>query len=71
MQQTNHTLIVVEEYRVVRREEKSVHKNKRKYNEGKLRDLELHRSIHESRNFYKELNEISKYLRPRDKVMKL
>jgi hypothetical protein len=63
MQQTNHTLIAVEEYHVARREDKRIQKIKWKYNEGKLRDLELHRSIHESSNFYKELNKISKYFR--------
>jgi U3 small nucleolar RNA-associated protein 14 len=46
MQQRNHTHKAVEEYHLTRREEKSVHKKRKKeYNECELQELEHLRNI--------------------------
>jgi hypothetical protein len=72
MHQRNHTRNAVEEYRVARRQEKSLHKKKkRKYNEDKRRDLGNLRSINESRTFYQELNKSQKDFKLRDKKVQL
>jgi hypothetical protein len=53
MQQRNHTWKAVEEYRTARKEEKQVHKQKKKiFTEHELEELERLRSNNESKSFY-------------------
>jgi len=57
MQQRNHTQKAVEEYRTARREEKRVHKQKKKiFIECGLEELKCLRSNNESKSFYQKLN---------------
>ena len=61
MQQRNHTRKVMEEYRAARREEKRVHKQRKKiFFERRLEELERLRSNNESKSFYQKLNESRK-----------
>jgi hypothetical protein len=61
MQQRNHTRKAVEEYRTARREEKRVHKQKKKiFIERGLEELECLRNNNESKSFYRKLNKIRK-----------
>jgi hypothetical protein len=53
MQQRNHTRKAVEKYRTARKEEKRVHKQKKKtFIEHELNELERLRSNNESKSFY-------------------
>ena len=56
----------MEEHRSIRREEKIVHKQKKKiYIERGLEELERLRSNNESKSFYKKLNKSRKDFQPR------
>ena len=68
MQQSNHTGKAVEEYRTARKEEKRVHKQKKKkkiFTEHELEELERLRSNNESKSFYRKLNKSRKDFNPR------
>jgi hypothetical protein len=61
MQQRNHIRKAVEEHRTARREEKRVHKQKKKiFIECGLEELERLRSNDESKSFYRKLNKSRK-----------
>jgi hypothetical protein len=65
MQQRNRTWKAVEEYRTARKEEKRVHKQKKKiFTEHKLEELERLRSNNESKSFYQKLNKSRKDFQP-------
>ena len=56
----------VEEYRTARKEEKRVHKRKKKiFIEQELKELECLRNNNESKSFYKKLNKSRKDFQPR------
>ena len=60
MQQRNHTRKAVEEYRTARKEEKRVHKRKKKiFIEHELKELERLRSDNESKSFYQKKNSVA------------
>jgi hypothetical protein len=66
MQQRNHTQKAVEEYRNARKEEKRVHKQKKKiYTEHELEEFERLRSNNESKSFYRKSNRGRKDFQPR------
>jgi hypothetical protein len=66
MQQRNHTQKAVEEYRTDRREEKRVHKQKKKiFIERGLEELGCLRSNNESKSFYQKLNKSRRDFQPR------
>jgi hypothetical protein len=66
MQHRNHTRKAVEEYRTARREEKGVHKQKKKiFIERGLEELEHLISNNESKSFYQKLNKRRKDFQPR------
>jgi hypothetical protein len=66
MQQRNHTRKAVDEYRTVRREEKRVHKQKKKiFTEHELEELERLRSNNGSKSFYRKLNKSRRDFQPR------
>ena len=66
MQQRNHTRKAVEEYRTARREEKRVHKQKKKiFIKCGLEELECLRSNNESKSLYWKLNKSRKDFQPR------
>jgi hypothetical protein len=66
MQQRNHTRKTVEEYTAARKEEKRVHKRKKKmFIEHELKELEHLRSSNESKSFYQKLNKSRKDFQPR------
>jgi U3 small nucleolar RNA-associated protein 14 len=57
MQQKDHTRKAVEKHHVARREEKRVHKKRKKeYNKYELKELEHLMNINESRALYQKLN---------------
>jgi hypothetical protein len=61
MQQRNNTRKAVEEYRTDRKEEKRVHKQKKKiFTEHELEELERLRRNNESKSFYRKLNKSRK-----------
>ena len=56
----------MEEYRTARKEEKRVHKQKKKiFIEHELKELERLRSNNESKSFFKKLNKSRKDFQPR------
>ena len=66
MQQRNHTRKAVEEYRTARKEEKRIHKRKKKiFIEHELKELEHLRSNNESKSFYQKPNKSRKDFQPR------
>jgi hypothetical protein len=66
MQQRNHTQKAVEEYRTARREEKRVHKQKKKiFTECGLEELERFRNNNKRKSFYQKLNKSRKDFQPR------
>ena len=66
MQQRNHTWKAVEEYKTARREDKRVHKQKKKiFIESGLEEQESLRSNKESKSFYQKLNKSRKDFQPR------
>jgi hypothetical protein len=66
MQQRNHTWKAVEEYRTAKKEEKRVHKQKKKiFTEHEHEELERLRSNDESKFFYRKLNKSRKDFQPR------
>ena len=66
MQQRNHTRNAVEEYRTARKEEKRIHKQKKKiFIEHELKELEHLRNNNESKAFYHKLNKSRKDFQPR------
>ena len=66
MQQRNHTQKAVEEYRTARKEEKRIHKQKKKiFIEREFEELECLRSNNESKSFYCKLNRSRKDFQPR------
>jgi hypothetical protein len=66
MQQRNHTQKAVEEYKTARKEEKRVHKQKKKiFIERRLEELERLKSNNESKSFYRKLNKSRKDFQPR------
>jgi ribonucleotide reductase alpha subunit len=66
MQQRNHTRKAVEEYRTARKEEKRVHKQKKKiFTEHELEELERLRSNNGSKSFYRKLNKSRRDFKPR------
>ena len=65
MQQRNHTQKAVEEYRTARREEKRIHKQKKKIFIERGLELERFRSNNESKSFYQKLNKTRKDFQPR------
>jgi hypothetical protein len=66
MQQRNNTQKAVEEYTNARREEKRVHKQKKKiFIECGLEELECLRSNNKSKSFYRKLNKSRKDFQPR------
>jgi hypothetical protein len=66
MQHRKHTWKAVEEYRTARKEEKRVHKQKKKiFTEHELEELEHLRSNNESKSFYRKLNKSRKDFQPR------
>jgi hypothetical protein len=69
MQQRNHTWKAVEEYRTARREEKRVHKQKKKiFIEHGLEEFKRLRSNNERKSFYQKLNKSRKDFQPRTKL---
>jgi len=65
MQQRNHTRKAVEEYRTARKEEKRVHKRKKKiFIEQERKELECLRNNNESKSFYQKLNKSRKDFQP-------
>jgi hypothetical protein len=66
MQQRNHTRKAVEEYKTGRKEEKRIHKGKKKILiEHELKELEHLRSNNKSKSFYQKLNKSRKDYQPR------
>ena len=66
MQQINHTWKAAEEYKTVRREDKRLHKQKKKiFIERGLEEQESLRSNKESKSFYQKLNKSRKDFQPR------
>jgi hypothetical protein len=66
IQQRNHTRKAVEEYRTARREEKRVHKQKKKiFIERGLEEFERLRCNNESKSFYQKPNKSRKDFHPR------
>ncbi|KAJ4442747.1 hypothetical protein ANN_04338 [Periplaneta americana] len=71
MLQKNHTRRAVEEYREARREEKKVHKKKkREFAQARLVELEQLRDMNETRAFFKKLNNMRKDFQPRTTMCK-
>jgi hypothetical protein len=66
MQQKNHTRRAVKEYRMARREEKRVHKKKKKdYYESELGELEHLTNMNDSKAFYRKINKNCREFQPR------
>ena len=66
MQQGYGTRSLIEEYKEKRRKEKTIHKrNKKKWMNMELENMELLRKQHECRKFYKEINIARKQFKPR------
>ncbi|PSN43351.1 hypothetical protein C0J52_15555 [Blattella germanica] len=66
MQQRFHTRKAVEEYRVCRREEKRLHKKKkREYEKKELEEMESLKGMNDVRAFYQKLNKSRKDFQPR------
>jgi phage host-nuclease inhibitor protein Gam len=65
MQQRNHTRKSVEDYQTARREEKRLHKKKKRDFEKGLIELQYLRNLNEMRAFYKKLNQSHKNFQPR------
>jgi hypothetical protein len=66
MQQRNHIRKAVEEYRATRKDEKRIHKRKKKiFIEQELKELKHLRSNNESKSFYKKLNKSRNDFQPR------
>ncbi|XP_071033141.1 uncharacterized protein [Parasteatoda tepidariorum] len=61
----------IDEYRSARREEKKVHKGKKKaYRENQFKEVESLRTNHESRAFYRVINEGRRDFKPRISLCK-
>jgi hypothetical protein len=71
MQQRRYTRSSVKAYRTARREEKKIHRRrKREYENWKMEELEKLHKMKQARKFYKEMNKVCKEYKPRLTVCK-